>query len=185
MAPFFNRLKPANLTAGLPGLSTRECLPLTMPNSNSLIGLDYGSLTKMAKIGLGTDYWIVKIYESEGSWKALSIDVDSTVLPIVRKACEMRNAVPTTEEEKVLLVGTSFGMLAGLYESSSNTTSAQLCHGFIWNSLVAFTQSCPAFYQSSSFHEANPAVFSNMPFLGYAVGKVPNLEFNRLFSRWV
>ena len=185
MTPIFPRLKSANSSSGLPNVSQRESVPILFPSSNAIADLDYGALKKMAQLRQDTDYWIVKIYETEESWKAKSIDVSAVILPLVRQACELLNANLTNEEENVLLVAASFGMLAGLYESSSDTTSALSCHPFIWNSLHAFTLSCPAYYQSSSFHKANPGVFSNMPFLGFVVGKVPEINFDLLFSRWV
>ena len=182
--PIFGRKSQKGTLFLLPEISPENCIPLVMPNIQRGDLIDIVSLQRLLREGQNMPDWIIRISDSEKFWDANSVDISSTVIPIVHIACARQNAEPDDVWGGVLLMLAKFGMLAGYYERKAGVTPPELCHPLIWNCVAGFRRTMPEEFVETSFYQTNTNLFSVMSYLGYVFGKVPDMNSEVLFSEW-
>lgn len=179
----FGQPKPIDPLFMLPKVSPRECTLMGLPNMNQMTMTNFAWLEKQLRKGQDQSYWVIKVFESEKFWTNISVDVDDLALQVVRMACSLQNVEPSNEDGATLIMHAKFGILAGMFERSSNASSVGDCHPLMWNALKFFTMAVPD-DRKTHFYEANRVMFDMVNFAGYGFGKIPNLTIQKLFSRW-
>lgn len=180
----FKKQSPIDAMFTLPDVPSRECTLMGFPNNHSATMLNVSWLDKQLAAGQGFDYWVTRIFESEKYWGERTSGFRSDALEIVR-TIEILEGLEISEEDRAELFSRAyFGILAGIFERSSKSTSAKDCHPLIWNALKCYEHAIAESQSESQFQVEHGIIFGQMCLAGYVVGKIEGMTVGRALLRW-
>jgi hypothetical protein len=181
---FFGSPKPVHPRFELPKVSPRECTEMSLPNIHSITMLNLRWLEWQAKRGQDTSYWWTRIFDSEEFWSSPNIDLGQYAFNIALKAATLENLSESKEIIDDLFVHAKLGILSGMFERASNTTSPRDCHPLIWNAMKFFQMDARKMPEQVEIPKESPVLRESTTWAGYAFGKIPNITIEQVFSKW-
>ena len=129
-----------------------------------------------------------RIMESAEFWKKIEVvDLDVATNSLVQYVMSIESLSLNEDDFAELYMAANFGLLAGLFESSSKTTEKNACHPEIWNAMSRLGTMRRDERGGQEISEKD----STFLFLcqktgeaGYVMGKLGGLTLGEIFRRW-
>ena len=174
----------------LPKVKLGHCVKMILPNINSRPMLNMEWLEWQFKQGQDQSYWIERIMQSQDIYEG-AIDIFESSLKIAMACDEVESRYRISVGEEISKRNVSylepiarFGLLAGLYERASKSTSGERCHPLVVNAIITFSKSIPERDKESELDEQDPLLILTTCWAGFTVGKTPEISLKKVFSQW-
>ena len=180
----FGNPKPMHPRFELPKVASRECSKMSLPNMSSMIVPNFKWFEWQAKRGQDQSYWWKKIFDSEEFWKNMKIDIGEFALGIAYAAATREGLEKNKEIVGDIFIHAKLGVLAGMFEKASQTTSPSDCHPIIWNAMNFFNLEVSDMEGRAKIPESSLLLRECTTWAGYAFGKIPNINVEQVFANW-
>jgi hypothetical protein len=129
-----------------------------------------------------------RIMETSEFWKQIDvINLEDATHALVQYVMELESLKLKENDFADLYMAANFGLLAGLFESSSKKTSKNDCHPEIWNALTRLSSMRRQERGGQELSE-NDSVFlflcEKIGEAGYVMGKLGVLTMGEVFKLW-
>jgi hypothetical protein len=129
-----------------------------------------------------------RIMESADFWKLIEVvDLNQATLALVQYVVNLEALTLNEDDSSELYMAANFGLLAGLFESSSKTTDKNACHPEIWNAMSRLSSLRRDDIGGEKVKEAASAFLflcQKTTEAGYVMGKIGGLTMGEVFKRW-
>lgn len=129
-----------------------------------------------------------RIMESAEIWKDVDIvNIDDATNALVQYVMALESLSLSEKDFGDLYFSANFGLLAGMFESASKTTSKEACHPDIWNAMSRLSQVRSMERGEDEVTDADKSFLflcKKTTEAGYVMGKLGGLTLGELFKRW-
>jgi hypothetical protein len=129
-----------------------------------------------------------RIIETTEFWKQIDvINLEDATHALVQYVMELESLKLNENDFADLYMAANFGLLAGLFESSSKKTSKHDCHPEIWNALTRLSSMRRQERGGQELSEKDSAFLflcEKTGEAGYVMGKLGGLTMGEVFKRW-
>jgi hypothetical protein len=137
-----------------------------------------------AKQGQDQTYWQTRIFESEDFWTNMNIDIGQFAFNIAHAAASREGLHENKELVGEIFINAKLGILAGMFEKASQTTTAGDCHPVIWNAMNFFNMGVRDMEGRVEIPEPSLLLRECTTWAGYAFSKIPNITVEQVFANW-
>ena len=180
----FSNPKPIHPRFELPRVSPKECTEMSLPNMSVMWMPNFRWIDWQAKKGQDQTYWWTKIFDSEEFWTNFDIDIGQFAFNIAHAAATREGFQENREIVDDIFVNAKLGVLAGMFEKSSQATAISDCHPLIWNAMVFFNLGVSNMKDRVKIPESSPVLRECTTWAGYALGKIPTITVEQTFANW-
>jgi hypothetical protein len=189
---FFSKPAPLDPRFTLPAVKRMDCTQLYFPCKSEMAMMNFKWLEKQMKSDTYTYQepmiLVNRIMETSDFWKQVNIiNLDDATNGLVQYVMGLEALKLKEDDFAELFMAANFGLLAGLFESSSKTTSKDECHPDIWNAMTFLS----SIRGESLDGTEKPGKDSAFLFIcqktceaGYVMGKLGGLTLAEVFKRW-
>ncbi len=168
----------------LPKVSPRDCSRMALPHMSSMLMPNLKWFEWQAKQGQDQTYWWTRIFNSEEYWEKNNIDIGQFAFNIAHSAAAREGLEQNKEIVEDIFINAKLGVLAGMFEKASQTTSAGDCHPVVWNAMNFFNMGVRDMEGRPQIPESSLLLRECTTWAGYALGKIPGITVEQVFARW-
>ncbi len=168
----------------LPKVSPRDCSRMALPHMSSMLMPNLKWFEWQAKQGQDQTYWWSRIFDSEEYWENNNIDVGQFAFNVAHSAAAREGLEQNKEIVEDIFINAKLGVLAGMFEKASQTTSAEDCHPVVWNAMNFFNMGVRGMEGRPQIPESSLLLRECTTWAGYALGKIPGITVEQVFARW-
>jgi hypothetical protein len=186
----FSKPAPLDPIFLLPSVKKMDCTQLNFPCKSEIAMMNFKWLDKQMSSGTYQDPLILvnRVMESAEFWKKIEVvNLDVATNSLVQYVMSIESLSLNEDDFAELYMAANFGLLAGLFESSSKTTEKNACHPEIWNAMSRLGTMRRDERGGQGISEKD----SSFLFLcqktgeaGYVMGKLGGLTLGEIFKRW-
>lgn len=186
----FSKPAPLDPRFALPGVKRMDCTQLNFPCKSEIAMMNFRWVDKQMSSRTYQEPLILvnRIMESAEFWKKIEVvDLDVATNSLVQYVMSIESLSLNEDDFAELYMAANFGLLAGLFESSSKTTEKNACHPEIWNAMSRLGTMRRDERGGQEISEKD----STFLFLcqktgeaGYVMGKLGGLTLGEIFRRW-
>jgi hypothetical protein len=180
----FSNPKPLHPRFELPKVSPRDCSRMALPHMSSMLMPNLKWFEWQAKQGQDQTYWWSRIFDSEEYWENNNIDVGQFAFNVAHSAAAREGLEQNKEIVEDIFINAKLGVLAGMFEKASQTTSAEDCHPVVWNAMNFFNMGVRDMEGRPRIPESSLLLRECTTWAGYALGKIPGITVEQVFARW-
>ena len=129
-----------------------------------------------------------RIMESADVWKQIEVvNLDASTDALVQYVMALESLKLDEDDFADLYLAANFGLLAGLFESASKTTSKDECHPEIWNAMSRLGALRREERGGDKISEKNSSflfICKKTTEAGHVMGKLGGLTLGEVFKRW-
>lgn len=184
MGLFGKSRKPLDSRFELAKVSSRQCTKVILPSMYQMPMLNPLALGRIFQEGASGDALVKRVMESEEYWRDRGVDVDQLAYGVAKLACRLEGL---DEDESIVtecFVLAKMGLLMGLFERASGTTSSTDCHPEMWNSLVLMARHSDDRESRKTLPENSALLYSTTAYAAYVLGKMESMTLEKLFVNW-
>jgi hypothetical protein len=131
---------------------------------------------------------VSRIMETAEFWNQIDIiNLDDASNALVQYVVRLESLKLNEEDFAELYMAANFGLLAGLFESSSKTTSKYECHPDIWNAMSRLSTMRREERGGQEISEKDSTflfICQKIGEAGHVMGKLGGLTAGEVFKRW-
>ncbi len=186
----FSKAGPLDARFTLPPVRKMECTQLNFPCKSEMAMMNFKWIDKQMSTGKYQDPVVMvnRIMESADFWQMVEVvDLEQATQSLVAYVANLESLTLNEDDHVELYMAANFGILAGLFESSSKTTDSGACHPEIWNAMSRLSSLRREDRGGENMNERD----STFMFLcqktteaGYVMGKIGGLTMGEVFKRW-
>jgi hypothetical protein len=186
----FSKATPLDPRFLLPPVKKLDCTQLLFPCKSEMAVMNFKWVDKQMSSGKYQEPMLLvnKIMESADFWDAVEIvNLDEATNSLVQYVMAIESLKLNEDDFAELYVAAKFGLLAGLFESSSKTTDRDSCHPDIWNAMSRLSSIRGQErnrQEGSNSYSAFLHVCQKTAEAGHVMGKLGGLTLGELFNRW-
>lgn len=186
----FSKSGPLDTRFALPAVRKSECTQLNFPCKSEMAMMNFKWIDKQMSTGKYQDPVVMvnRIMESADFWKLIEVvDLNQATLALVQYVVNLEALTLNEDDSSELYMAANFGLLAGLFESSSKTTDKNACHPEIWNAMSRLSSLRRDDIGGEKVKEAASAFLflcQKTTEAGYVMGKIGGLTMGEVFKRW-
>ena len=186
----FSKPAPLDPRFELPSVKKMECIQLNFPCKSEKAMSNFKRLEKQMSSGTYQDPMILvnRIMETIEFWKQIDvINLDDATDALVQYVMGLESLKLKENDFADLYLAANFGLLAGLFESSSKTTSKDECHPDVWNAMTRLSSMRRQERGGQDISEKDSAFLflcEKTGEAGYVMGKLGGLTMGEVFKRW-
>jgi hypothetical protein len=129
-----------------------------------------------------------RIMETAEFWNQIDIiNLDDTTNALVQYVMGLESLKLKEDDFAELYMAANFGLLAGLFESASKTTSKDECHPEIWNAMSRLSSMRREERGGREISEKDSTflfICQKTGEAGHVMGKLGGLTMGEVFKRW-
>jgi hypothetical protein len=129
-----------------------------------------------------------RIMETTEFWKQIEvINLDDATNALVQYVMGLESLKLKQDDFADLYMAANFGLLAGLFEGSSKTTSKDECHPDIWNAMARVSSMRRQERGGKEISDKDSAflfICQKTGEAGYVMSKLGGLTLGEVFKRW-
>jgi len=186
----FSKPAPLDPLFALPSVKRMDCTQLHFPCKSEVAMTNFRWLEKQMSSGTYQEPMILvnRIMESSDFWKQVDIiNLEDATNALVQYVMMLESLKLNEDDFADLYMAANFGLLAGLFESSSKTTSKDECHPEIWNAMSRLSSMRRQERGGEEISEKDSAFLSicqKTGEAGHVMGKLGGLTMGEIFKRW-
>jgi hypothetical protein len=186
----FSKPAPLDPLFALPSVKRMDCTQLHFPCKSEVAMTNFRWLEKQMSSGTYQEPMILvnRIMESSDFWKQVDIiNLEDATNALVQYVMMLESLKLNEDDFADLYMAANFGLLAGLFESSSKTTSKDECHPDIWNAMSRLSSMRRQERGGEEISEKDSAFLSicqKTGEAGHVMGKLGGLTMGEIFKRW-
>jgi hypothetical protein len=186
----FSKQKPLDARFTLPAVKRADCTQLNFPCKSEIAMTNFKWLDKQMSAGTYQEPLILvnRIMETAEFWKQVEIvNLDDATNALVQYVMGLESLSLNEDDFADLYMAANFGLLAGLFESASKTTSRDECHPDIWNAMSRLSSMRREERGGSEISEKDSAflfICQKTGEAGHVMGKLGGLTMGEIFKRW-
>lgn len=129
-----------------------------------------------------------RIMDTADFWNQIDvINLEDATNALVQYVMGLESLKLNEDDFAELYMAANFGLLAGLFESSSKTTSKDECHPDIWNAMSRLSSMRREERGGKAISEKDSSflfICQKSGEAGYVMGKLGGLTLGEVFKRW-
>lgn len=186
----FSKPAPLDPRFALPAVKRMDCTQLNYPSKSEVAMMNFKWLEKQMSSGTYQEPMILvnRIMESAEFWNQVDIvNLDDATNSLVQYVMGLESLALKEDDFADLYMAANFGLLAGLFESSSKTTSKDECHPDIWNAMSRLGSMRREERGGDEISEKDSAflfICQKTGEAGHVMGKLGGLTMGEVFKRW-
>ena len=186
----FSKTAPLDPRFMLPSVKKMDCTQLIFPCKSEMAMMNFRWLEKQMSSGKYQEPMLLvnRIMETSSFWKKIDlINLDDLTNSLVQYVMSIESLKLNENDFADLYMATNFGLLAGLFESASKTTSRDACHPEIWNAMSRLNSMRRDERGGKEISEKDSAflfICQKSGEAGYVMGKLGGLTVGDVFARW-
>jgi hypothetical protein len=186
----FSKQKPLDARFTLPAVKRIDCTQLNFPCKSEIAMTNFKWLDKQMSAGTYQEPMILvnRIMETAEFWKQVEIiNLDDATNALVQYVMGLESLSLNEDDFADLYMAANFGLLAGLFESASKTTSRDECHPDIWNAMSRLSSMRREERGGSAISEKDSKflfICQKTGEAGHVMGKLGGLTMGEIFKRW-
>jgi hypothetical protein len=167
-----------------------ECTQLNFPCKSEVAMMNFKWLDKQMSSGTYQEPLILvnRIMETADFWNQIDvINLDDATNALVQYVMGLESLKLKEDDFADLYMAANFGLLAGLFESSSKTTSKDECHPDIWNAMSRLNSMRREERGGDEISEKDSTflfICQKTGEAGHVMGKLGGLTMGEVFKRW-
>jgi len=187
---FFSKPAPLDPRFALPPVKRMDCTQLNFPCKSEMAMSNFKWLEKQMSSGSYQEPMILvnRIMETAEFWNQIDIiNLEDATNALVQYVMGLESLKLKEDDFAELYMAANFGLLAGLYESSSKTTSKDECHPDIWNAMSRLSSIRREERGGQEISEKDSAFLflcQKTGEAGHVMGKLGGLTLGEVFKRW-
>jgi hypothetical protein len=186
----FSKAAPLDPRFTLPAVKRMDCTQLNFPCKSEMAMMNFKWLDKRMASGNYQEPLILvnRIMETTDFWKKIDvINLDDATNALVQYVMGLESLKLNEDDFADLYMAANFGLLAGLFESASKTTSKDECHPEIWNAMSRLNSMRREERGGKEISEKDSAflfICQKTCEAGHVMGKLGGLTLGEVFKRW-
>lgn len=186
----FSKPAPVDPRFTLPRVKRMDCTQLNFPCKSEYAMMNLKWLEKQMTSGSYQEPMILvkRILDTKDFWKQVNvINLDDATNALVQYVMGLETLSLNERDFAELYMAANFGLLAGLFESSSKTTGKDECHPEIWNALSRLSSFRREERGGKEISEEDSTflfICQKTSEAGYVMGKLGGLTLGQVFQRW-
>ena len=186
----FSKTAPLDPRFMLPSVKKMDCTQLIFPCKSEMAMMNFRWLEKQMSSGKYQEPMLLvnRIMETSSFWKKIDLlNLDDLTNSLVQYVMSIESLKLNENDFADLYMATNFGLLAGLFESASKTTSRDACHPEIWNAMSRLNSMRRYERGGKEISEKDSAflfICQKSGEAGYVMGKLGGLTVGDVFARW-
>lgn len=186
----FSKTGPLDPMFTLPPVRKMECTQLNFPCKSEMAMMNFKWIDKQMSTGKYQDPVVMvnRIMESSEFWQHVEVvDLNQATQKLVQYVIGLESLTLNEDDYTELYMAANFGLLAGLFESSSKTTDKGACHPEIWNAMSRLSSLRKDDRGGEKMEEKEFAFMflcQKTTEAGYVMGKSGGLTMAEVFKRW-
>ena len=186
----FSKPAPLDPRFALPSVKRMDCTQLNFPCKSEIAMTNFKWLEKQMASGTYQEPLILvnRIMETTEFWKQIDvINLDDATNALVQYVMGLESLKLKQDDFADLYMAANFGLLAGLFEGSSKTTSKDECHPDIWNAMARVSSMRRQERGGKEISEKDSAflfICQKTGEAGYVMSKLGDLTLGEVFKRW-
>ena len=186
----FSKTTPLDPRFALPSVKKMDCTQLNFPCKSEIAMMNFRWLEKQMSSGKYQEPMIMvnRIMETSDFWKEINVvNLDDSTNALVQYVMSIESLKLNKSDFADLYMAANFGLLAGLFESSSKATSRDECHPEIWNAMSRLNSMRREERGGKEISEKDSAflfICQKTGEAGYVMGKLGGLTLGEVFKRW-
>jgi hypothetical protein len=186
----FSKAGPLDPMFTLPPVRKMECTQLNFPCKSEMAMMNFKWIDKQMSTGKYQDPVVMvnRIMESSEFWQHVEVvDLNQATQKLVQYVIGLESLTLNEDDYTELYMAANFGLLAGLFESSSKTTDKGACHPEIWNAMSRLSSLRRDDRGGEKMEEKEFAFMflcQKTTEAGYVMGKLGGLTMAEVFKRW-
>lgn len=186
----FSKAAPLDPRFTLPSVKRMDCTQLNFPCKSEMAMTNFKWLEKQMSSGTYQEPMILvgRIMETADFWNQIDvINLDDATKALVQYVMGLESLKLNEDDFADLYMAANFGLLAGLFESSSKTTSKDECHPDIWNAMSRLSSMRREERGGKEISEKDSSflfICQKTGEAGYVMGKLGGLTMGEVFKRW-
>jgi hypothetical protein len=167
-----------------------DCTQLNFPCKSEMAMSNFKWLEKQMSSGNYQEPMILvnRIMETAEFWNQIDvINLDDATNALVQYVMGLESLRLKEDDFAELYMAANFGLLAGLFESSSKTTSKDECHPDIWNAMSRLSSMRREERGGQEISEKDSTflfICQKTGEAGHVMGKLGGLTLGEVFKRW-
>jgi hypothetical protein len=167
-----------------------DCTQLIFPCKSEVAMMNFRWIDKRMSSGKYQDpmMMVSRILETSDFWKEIDVvNLDNSTNALVQYVMSIESLKLKKNDFADLFMATNFGLLAGLFESASKTTSRDSCHPEIWNAMSRLNSMRREERGGKEISEKDSAflfICQKSGEAAYVMGKLGGLTVGEVFARW-
>jgi len=186
----FSKPAPLDPRFALPSVKRMDCTKLNFPCKSEIAMTNFKWLEKQMASGTYQEPLILvnRIMETTEFWKQIEvINLDDATNALVQYVMGLESLKLKQDDFADLYMAANFGLLAGLFEGSSKTTSKDECHPDIWNAMARVSSMRRQERGGKEISDKDSAflfICQKTGEAGYVMSKLGGLTLGEVFKRW-
>lgn len=186
----FSKPAPLDPRFALPSVKRMDCTQLSFPCKSEMAMSNFKWLEKQMSSGTYQEPMILvnRIMETADFWNQIDvINLDDATNALVQYVMGLESLKLKEDDFAEIYMAANFGLLAGLFESSSKTTSKDECHPDIWNAMSRLSSMRREERGGQEISEKDSAflfICQKTGEAGHVMGKLGGLTMGEVFKRW-
>ena len=186
----FSKPAPLDPRFALPSVKKMDCTQLNFPCKSEIAMTNFKWLEKQMASGTYQEPLILvnRIMETTEFWKQIDvINLDDATNALVQYVMGLESLKLKQDDFADLYMAANFGLLAGLFEGSSKTTSKDECHPDIWNAMARVSSMRRQERGGKEISDKDSAflfICQKTGEAGYVMSKLGGLTLGEVFKRW-
>lgn len=186
----FSKPAPLDPRFALPSVKRMDCTQLNFPCKSEMAMSNFKWLEKQMSSGTYQEPMILvnRIMETADFWNQIDvINLDDATNALVQYVMGLESLKLKEDDFAELYMAANFGLLAGLFESSSKTTSKDECHPDIWNAMSRLSSMRREERGGQEISEKDSTflfICQKTGEAGHVMGKLGGLTMGEVFKRW-
>jgi len=186
----FSKPAPLDPRFALPSVKRMDCTQLNFPCKSEIAMTNFKWLEKQMASGTYQEPLILvnRIMETTEFWKQIDvINLDDATNALVQYVMGLESLKLKQDDFADLYMAANFGLLAGLFEGSSKTTSKDECHPDIWNAMARVSSMRRQERGGKEISDKDSAflfICQKTGEAGYVMSKLGGLTLGEVFKRW-
>lgn len=186
----FGESAPLDPMFALPAVKKMDCTKLRFPCKSEKAMMNFRWLEKQMSSGAYEEPLILvkRILDSAGFWSRIDvINLDDATNSLVQYVMIIESLKLKENDFSDLYMAANFGLLAGLFESASKSTTMKACHPEIWNAMSRLNSMRREGRGGEEISETDSTflfICQKTSEAGYVMGKLGGLTLGEVFKRW-
>lgn len=186
----FSKPAPLDPRFELPAVKRMDCTQLNFPCKSEMAMSNFKWLEKQMSSGNYQEPMILvnRIMETAEFWNQIDIiNLDDATNALVQYVMGLESLKLKEDDFAELYMATNFGLLAGLFESASKTTSKDECHPDVWNAMSRLSSMRREERGGQEISEKDSTflfICQKTGEAGHVMGKLGGLTMGEVFKRW-
>ena len=186
----FSKPAPLDPRFALAAVKRMDCTQLNFPCKSEMAMSNFKWLEKQMSSGSYQEPMILvnRIMETAEFWDQIDIiNLDDATNALVQYVMGLESLKLKEDDFAELYMAANFGLLAGLFESASKTTSKDECHPDIWNAMSRLSSMRREERGGQEISEKDSTflfICQKTGEAGHVMGKLGGLTMGEVFKRW-